>query len=36
LSARLTVFTTIVRANDLTLVDEIPIDGHATVQLKYW
>lgn len=36
LSARLTVFTTLVRANDLTLVDEIPIDGHATVQLKYW
>jgi hypothetical protein len=36
LSTRLTVFTTIVRANDLTLVDEIPIDGHATVQLKYW
>ncbi|MHC8390397.1 DUF1120 domain-containing protein [Pseudomonas sp. MDT2-39-1] len=35
LRARLTAFTTIVRANDLTLTDEIPIDGHVTVQLNY-
>lgn len=35
LNARLTAFTTIVRANDLTLTDEIPIDGHVTVQLNY-
>jgi type 1 fimbria pilin len=35
LRARLTAFTTIVRASDLTLTDEIPIDGHVTVQLNY-
>lgn len=35
LNARLTAFTTIVRANDLTLSDEIPIDGHVTMQLNY-
>lgn len=35
LHARLTAFTTIVRANDLTLTDEVPIDGHITVQLNY-
>lgn len=35
LNARLTAFTTIVRANDLTLNDEIPIDGQVTVQLNY-
>lgn len=35
LNARLSAFTTLVRAKDLTLVDEIPIDGHATLQLKY-
>lgn len=35
LNARLTAFTTIVPANDLTLHDEIPIDGHVTVQLNY-
>ncbi len=35
LHARLTAFTTIVRASDLTLTDEIPIDGHITVQLNY-
>lgn len=35
LRARLTAFTTIVRANDLTLTDEIPIDGYVTVQLNY-
>ncbi|MCK1791845.1 DUF1120 domain-containing protein [Pseudomonas violetae] len=35
LTARLTAFTTIVRANDLTLTDEVPIDGHVTVQLNY-
>ncbi|MHC8317931.1 DUF1120 domain-containing protein [Pseudomonas sp. LB3P31] len=35
LQARLTAFTTIVRADDLTLTDEVPIDGHVTVQLNY-
>jgi hypothetical protein len=35
LNARLTAFTTIVRANELTLSDEIPIDGYVTVQLNY-
>ncbi|WLG51881.1 DUF1120 domain-containing protein [Pseudomonas sp. FP1742] len=35
LHARLTAFTTIVRASDLTLTDEIPLDGHITVQLNY-
>lgn len=35
LHARLTAFTIIVRASDLTLTDEIPIDGHITVQLDY-
>jgi hypothetical protein len=35
LHARLTAFTTIVRGNDLTLTDEVPIDGHVTVQLNY-
>jgi len=36
LTARLSAFTTLVKATDLTLVDEVPIDGHATLQLKYW
>ncbi|MGJ7513326.1 DUF1120 domain-containing protein [Pseudomonas baetica] len=35
LSARLRAFTIIAPATDLTLVDELPIDGHATLQLKY-
>lgn len=35
LSARLSAFTTIVQANDLTLVDEVAIDGHVTLQLNY-
>lgn len=35
LSARLQAFTIIVKATDLTLLDEVPIDGHATLQLKY-
>lgn len=35
LNARITAFTTITRANDLTLTDEIPIDGHITLQLNY-
>lgn len=36
LSARLRAFTIIVPATDLTLLDEVPIDGQATLQLKYW
>lgn len=36
LSARLRAFTIIVPASDLTLLDEIPIDGLAVMQLKYW
>lgn len=36
LNARLRAFTIIVPATDLTLLDEVPIDGHATLQLKYW
>ena len=36
LSARLRAFTMIVPATDLTLLDEVPIDGQATLQLKYW
>lgn len=35
LNARLRAFTIIAPADDLTLVDELPIDGHATLQLKY-
>lgn len=35
LHTRLSAVTTIVRANDLTLTDEVPIDGHVTVQLNY-
>lgn len=35
LSARLRAFTIIAPASELTLVDELPIDGHATLQLKY-
>ncbi|OPA97274.1 hypothetical protein BFW88_04550 [Pseudomonas fluorescens] len=36
LNARLRAFTMIVPATDLTLLDEVPIDGQATLQLKYW
>lgn len=36
LNARLRAFTVIVPATDLTLLDEVPIDGQATLQLKYW
>ena len=36
LSARLRAFTMIAPASDLTLLDEIPIDGLAVMQLKYW
>jgi len=35
LSARLRAFTIIAPASDLTLLDELPIDGHATVQITY-
>ena len=36
LNARLRTFTIIVPATDLTLLDEVPLDGQATLQLKYW
>ncbi|MGY2362924.1 DUF1120 domain-containing protein [Pseudomonas azotoformans] len=36
LEAQLRAFTIIVPATDLTLLDEVPIDGQATLQLKYW
>ncbi|MGF6096141.1 DUF1120 domain-containing protein [Pseudomonas sp. 18175] len=36
LNARLRTFAIIVPATDLTLLDEVPIDGQATLQLKYW
>ncbi|MCJ7957091.1 MULTISPECIES: DUF1120 domain-containing protein [unclassified Pseudomonas] len=36
LTARLSAFTTLVKGTDLNLVDEMPIDGHATLQVKYW
>lgn len=36
LKARLRAFTTIAPATDLTLIDKLVIDGHATLQLKYW
>ncbi|OAE14234.1 hypothetical protein AZH11_02775 [Pseudomonas simiae] len=35
LSARLLAFTTIAPASNLTLLDEVPIDGLAVMQLKY-
>lgn len=35
LNARLSAFTTLVPAKDLTLLDEVPIDGSATLQVKY-
>lgn len=35
LNARLRAFTIIAPAGDLSLADELPIDGHATLQLKY-
>ncbi|AZF03884.1 DUF1120 domain-containing protein [Pseudomonas sp. R5-89-07] len=34
-SAELRVYTTIVGASQLTLTDEVPIDGHATLEMKY-
>jgi len=36
LTARLRAFTIIVPSSDLTLLDEVPLDGQATLQLKYW
>ena len=33
--AEIRLFTHIAPADNLTLVDEVPVDGHATVQLKY-
>lgn len=36
LSARIRAFTLIVPASDLSTQDELPIDGHTTVQLRYW
>ena len=36
LNARLRAFTIIAPTNDLTVLDELPIDGHATLQLEYW
>lgn len=33
--AELVLFTQIAHANSLTLTDEVPLDGHATVQLNY-
>ena len=36
LTARLRAFSIIAPAEGLTLVDEVPIDGQATLQLKYW
>ena len=36
LTARLQAFTVIAPAGDLSLLDELPIDGHATLQVKYW
>ncbi len=35
LSARLRAFTIIAPADSLTLLDEVPIDGQVTLQLKY-
>lgn len=35
LRARFRAFTIIVPSTDLTLLDEVPIDGQATLQLKY-
>lgn len=35
LHARVTAFTTIVPKDDLTVTDEIPIDGHVTLQVTY-
>lgn len=35
LNARLRAFSIIVPANALTLIDEVPVDGQATLQLKY-
>ncbi|KAF1028747.1 MAG: Protein GltF [Pseudomonas sp.] len=36
LTARLRAATVIAPAGDLGLLDELPIDGHATMQIKYW
>ncbi|MFF2964011.1 YidB family protein [Streptomyces sp. NPDC057963] len=35
LQGQLRGFAIIAPASDLTLIDELPIDGHATLQLKY-
>lgn len=35
LNAQVRVFTTIVPSNELTVTDEVPIDGDATVEMKY-
>jgi len=35
LDAEIRLITHIAPANDLTLTDEVPIDGHATVQVNY-
>ncbi|KRP44640.1 Protein of unknown function [Pseudomonas libanensis] len=36
LYASLLAVTVIVPADQLPLLDEVPIDGHATLQIKYW
>lgn len=36
LRARIRAFTLIAPSGGLSLLDEVPIDGHTTVQLKYW
>ena len=36
LTARLRVFSIIAPAASLTLLDEVPLDGQASLQLKYW
>lgn len=35
LNANMTVYTTLEKASSLTLTDEVPIDGHATLEVKY-
>lgn len=35
LEAKLSLFTHIAPASGLTLIDEVPLDGHATVQVNY-
>jgi len=34
-NADLRLFTRVAPADELTLIDEVPIDGHVTVQLNY-